>query len=353
MSFGPYYCTGEDVPSENLISVGDVNSTTIKSTDKEFRLANKEPLIDVVNDFVWTASPLTNSNDTVPILYAIELRQEQSSIISSALYYINAITSSGFSEKAQQSLDWLLEKCSLGKKNPLDGLKAEIQKFISKGVDEQLLGKYLISYLGMYITRETGFKYSLPFFEGVPHNISNSWQSSAQIKNPITSTLEQSMDWIDKAASTLNIMTPGTYIEKPKYFQYPSEGESLTIKLPLLNTLKKGEKVPYQQNYELLWLLAYQNKPYRTSFSRILPPKLYSVSIPGIKYMPYAYISKMDVNFLGTRRQLPVNTPKGEIVTSIPEAYDVTLTFTSLLADTGNLMISDGFKDIIKVRERE
>jgi hypothetical protein len=145
-------------------------------------------------------------------------------------------------------------------------------------------------------------------------------------------------------------MQPGTYIEKPKYYHYPSEGESVTINFPLINTIRKSDKLAYQQNYELLWLLAYQNKPFRTSFSRILPPKLYTVSVPGMKFFPYAYINNMTVDFLGTRRQLQVATPKGEITTSVPEAYNVSITFTSLFAGTGNLMVADGFKSPVKVK---
>ncbi len=377
MSFGPYYCKGKDIKSEQLYTLGeDKSKFRVDSTDPEFRLSSKVSVIDVVKEFVWTASPVSDFDDTIPVMYVTELRQAQNSIVSSALYYINAFIDSPISNDAQQALDWLTAKISsdvtstaLAPGIPgsilagppatgdvtrlLAGLKSKVEKFIKSGGDNQLLGTYLRSYIGMYITEETGFKYSFPFFEGTPHNISNSWQSSLQSKNLVGTTLEKSMKWVDDAASLLNVMTPGTYIEKPRYFQYPGEGESITIKLPLLNTIKKGTKVPYQQNYELLWILAYQNKPYRTSFSRILPPKLYSVAIPGFKYMPYAYISKMDVNFLGTRRQLPVNTPKGTINTSIPEAYDVSITFTSLIADTGNLMLTEGFSDKINVKVKE
>ena len=377
MSFGPYYCEGKDEPSEQLITLGsDDSKFRVDSTDPEFRLSKKVPVIDVVSDFVWTASPVKESKDTIPVMYLTELRQAQNSIVSSALYYINAFTNSPISNDAQQALDWLTAKISsditstalppgipgsilAGPPEPgsisklLTGLKSKVDSLINSGADSQLLGEYLKSYIGIYITEPTGFKYSLPFFEGTPHDIRNSWGSSLQSKFLYSSMLEKGMEWVDRAAATFNIMTPGTYIEKPKYFQYPGEGESLTVKLPLLNTLKKNDKVPYQQNYELLWILAYQNKPYRTSFSRILPPKLYNVSIPGVKYMPYAYISKMDVNFLGTRRQLPVNTPKGEVFTSIPEAYEVSITFTSLIADTGNLMVNKGFFNKVDVKVKE
>jgi hypothetical protein len=58
----------------------------------------------------------------------------------------------------------------------------------------------------------------------------------------------------------------------------------------------------------------------------------------------------MSVDFMGTRRLLDVRTPMGQTVnTSIPEAYMVNISFTSLLADTGNLMAAPGFNTKINV----
>jgi hypothetical protein len=357
MSFGPYYCKGSDITTTDLITVGAKTlgkSGTVKNTDSEFRLANSTSVIDVVNDFAWTSSPLKNSKLTIPNLYATELRQTQNSLVASALYYINAITKSDITSNASEALDYLVAKVTGSESgnvsSALSKFKSKIDGFIKKGVDKSILSEYLTSYLGIYLTEKTGFKYSFPFFEGSPHNITNSWQSSIQTKPTFGSMIDKTMDWVDTQAATINIMAPGSYIEKPKYFHYPNEGESVTITFPLLNTIKKNSFVPYQQNYELLWILAYQNKPYRTSFSRILPPKIYTVTVPGMKFLPYAYISNMDVQFLGTRRQLPVTTPKGEIITSVPEAYNVTLTFTSLIADVGNLMVSKGFHKAINVK---
>lgn len=360
MSFGPYYINGKDVTSSEIFS--GIGGSQIPNTNPEFRLSPKTPLIDVVGDFAWTSSPVQNSKPTIPYLFATELRQEQNSLIASALYYINAISNSSITEGAATIIDKLLSNVGttvgVGGTNVsaelLTGLKGKIDSFISTGVDKSIISNYLTSYLSIYLTQPTGFKYSFPFFEGKPHSIANDWQSSMQIKPKYLSNLvEDGMDFIDTAAATINALQPGTYIEKPKYFHFPSEGESITINLPLLNTIRRKENlVPYQQNYELLWLLAYQNKPYRTSFSRILPPKLYTVTIPGMKFFPYSYISNMSVDFLGTRRQLPVNTPKGEIITSIPEAYQVSITFTSLIADVGNLMVSNGFTSPVTVRTK-
>jgi len=354
-----YYAKGEDANTTQLVSFGK-NSALNKNlinTNPEFRLTNKTPVIDVVNDFVWTASPTTKSSLTVPYLYATELRQLQNSLVSSALYYLNAVQE-GTTQIAIDYLTKLLggngngtNYLALGVKTSLEEFRKNVSDFITQGADSAILTDYLKSYIGMYLTEATGFKYSFPFFEGKPHDITNSWMDSQQIKPALFgAAVEKGMDYIDKAAATLNVMQPGTYIEKPKYYHYPSEGESVTINFPLINTIRKSDKLAYQQNYELLWLLAYQNKPFRTSFSRILPPKLYTVSVPGMKFFPYAYISNMSVDFLGTRRQLQVATPKGEITTSVPEAYNVSITFTSLFADTGNLMVADGFKSPVKVK---
>ena len=357
MSFGPYYCKGgENEDTTDLLSIVGSDLTKVPNTDSEFKLkpVSNKLIIDVVNDFCWTSSPVKNSNKKIPILQVTELAQKQNSLVSSALYYINALLNTGKeSPEAKENIDYLLGLCT-NQTGLINNAQKKISNLVKSGADPEILGtgknSYLQSYIGMYITEKTGFKYSFPFFEGKPHSITNSWQSSTQTKSFVSNTLEKAMDWVDTAAANLNFMTPGTYIEKPKYFQYPGEGESITITFPLLNTIKKSEKVGYQQNYELLWILAYQNKPFRTSFSRILPPKLYTLTVPGMKYMPYTYISNMSVDFLGTTRLLPVSTPKGVIDTSIPEAYNVSLTFTSMLADIGNLMISQGFQSKITVK---
>ena len=68
--------------------------------------------------------------------------------------------------------------------------------------------------------------------------------------------------------------------------------------------------------------------------------------------MPYAFISSMSVDFKGTVRKTKVTVPSGNgegvigskvINTNVPEAYQVTLEFTSLIGEYGNTMVSDAF----------
>ena len=156
---------------------------------------------------------------------------------------------------------------------------------------------------------------------------------------------------VKSVADVVNITQPGTYIEPPKYFNNPQPATE-QVTFPLANTIRRGPNSPVQQNYELLWLLAFQNKPYKTSFTRTPPPKIYSVYVPGSFSMPYAYIESMDVEFVGTTRKTSVYVPAGNgdgnigskvIQAPIPEAYQVSITFASLISDYGNTMLSDAF----------
>jgi hypothetical protein len=52
----------------------------------------------------------------------------------------------------------------------------------------------------------------------------------------------------------------------------------------------------------------------------------------------------MKVDFQGTRRRMNVSTPFAEVQGAIiPDAYMVSITFTGLLADLGNMMVSQNF----------
>jgi hypothetical protein len=174
-------------------------------------------------------------------------------------------------------------------------------------------------------------------------------------ENFVQGAVDMGVDIVRNISSAVNFAQPGTYIEEPKYFEGIGT-RTETIDFPLSNTVRRGTVSPIQQNYELLWLLAFQNTPYKTSFSRTPPPKIYSVQVPGQFSMPYAYINSMSVGFVGTVRKTSVVVPSGNgtgvvgskvIQTPVPEAYQVSITFTSLIGEYGNTMISDGFSTSI------
>lgn len=363
---GTYYATTTEEKETTVLNI------TVQNTDSHVKLAPKSEgkIIDVVNDFSWTASPKLQSSTKVPVMYLQEREQVQNSLLSSAIYYLNAAsqfdigakdgdTAAGFNEGVIS----LLTKVDDLVRTGIDGYREanfasdfirRTQAFISTlnlSKDTALLQDRLKSYIGIYLTEPTGFNYVFPFYNQTPLGVSSSWSSESQLlTNPIGGAVNAAQGAMERTAYMLNIMQPGTFIEKPKFFQYETAGDTVTVSFPLFNTIKRTDKIPYQQNYELLWILAFQNKPYRTSFSRISPPKLYTLTVPGQKYMPYCYISDMKIDFGGTRRNLPVSMPSpgtdtkfNTVQISVPDVYMVSITFTSLLADVANRMVDSGF----------
>ena len=91
-------------------------------------------------------------------------------------------------------------------------------------------------------------------------------------------------------------------------------------------------------------MLVYQNLPNRDSKQIIMPPCIYEVTFPGVTYCPYAYMSSVDVQFLGSRREIPLAIPFDDIdefkniQVTIPEAYMITLNIQELVGNTKNFM---------------
>ena len=369
---GPYYASTTEEGSTSILGVD------VRHTDALVKLVSTGTIIDVVNDFAWSTSPRNlEALKKVPVMFLQEREQIQNSLVASALYYFNAIKKGAANLATDETLnmlksklDFLVNAVSLGptynlEDNILEKFLAKVKPDISS--DEALLSDKLKSYLGIYLTKPTGFNYALPFFNETPLRAKSIWNNdSGFLSDSIKQPIDLAQKTVEETAAFFNITQPGTFIEKPKYYQYSTEGESVTISFPLYNTIKKTDKLSYQQNYEFLWILAFQNKPFRTSFSSISPPKLYTLTIPGQIYMPYSYISNMEINFGGTRRNLPVIIPAPGQATgaadlktvgdqgptrsiirtvevAIPDVYTVTLTFTSLLADVANTMIDNGF----------
>ena len=342
------------------------------NTDNKPILKPNRKVIDVVNDFSWYAGPKATpmALNRIPCCFITEREQLLSSLISGGMYYLNA---AGKTAEALAGSDWVTSllgaanedgKEEGGKSNPLLN-KIKLVTRAIKGLagspgDRLLLDHHNLKSLeGIYFTKETDFHYRFPIYGSPDTKLSEGFgtDSSGQLGDALGSKANEVINTADSMAMAINFAQPGVYIEKPNYFQGVSQGRTETIEFPLSNTVRRGTVSPIQQNYELLWLLAFQNKPYKTSFTRTPPPKIYTVSVPGQFSMPYAFISGMSVEFVGTLRKTVVTIPSGngegtigskEVTTTVPEAYQVTLEFKSLLGEYGNTMISDAFSPTIE-----
>jgi len=365
-----------DVANSKFVNAANASITEGGSFDEDI---DKQPklkstgVIDVVNHFNWYAGPkaTTKALDKIPSVYMVEREQKLSSLIQGALYYVNAVKGmtgadllGSIQAASKKAGDFLTKKAEKNKDNGTGSILSMINEGVTSfgstvgnvgnrlnsGQDASLLKSHNLNSLnGIYFTEETGFNYRLPHYEFSKDVAGNGGAWGSDPGSPMFSkVLGAATEIVDNLASVVNVAAPGVYIEKPKFFQTADTGPSQTITFPLINTIRRGAHSPIQQNYELLWLLAFQNKPYKTSFARTPPPKIYSIACPGQFSYPYAYISNMSVDFQGTVRNQKVSVPSGDGTTlgstvvsvPVPEAYMVSLTFTSLINDYGNVMIS-------------
>ncbi len=342
------------------------------NTDNKPVLKPYTKVIDVVNDFSWYAGPKATPTalNRIPCCFITEREQLLSSLISGGMYYLNA---AGKTAEALAGSDWVTSllgaaneggKEEGGKSNPLLNkiklVSEAIESLAGSTEDRLLLDQHNLKSLeGIYFTKETDFHYRLPIYGSNDMSLSEGFgtDASGQLGQALGSKADEAINTADSMAMAVNFAQPGVYIEKPNYFQGVTQGRTEVIEFPLSNTVRRGTVSPIQQNYELLWLLAFQNKPYKTSFTRTPPPKIYTVSVPGQFSMPYAYISGMSVDFVGTLRKAVVTVPSGngegtigskEITTTVPEAYQVKLNFTSLIGEYGNTMLSDTFSTSVE-----
>ena len=353
------------------------------------QVAGNGVVIDVVNQFQWTTSPPgLQSRQEVPGIELVEKRIKANTIIAAAAYYLMSGTSSlnnimqqakgigGLSNVVgdlQKQISGFLN--TPGASNLGSGVtnffkdifsssglgysvnSGPVDSWLASGQIDALNSSYLEPYEGLYITEDTGFKYWLPYFTDTLRGYANNFENEDATYNSNT-YLGGGAENIRKAATAIArfsyFMEPGLYIERPKFYSFEGTGENVEIEFPLINTGWSTHD-DVKRNWQLAFLLSYQNRPNRRSRELIDPVCIYEINIPGVKYIPYAYFSQIQIDCLGARRlmDLEVPTPQGvaTIQTIVPDAYNVKLTLTGLVPTSRNFlaaMLNDK-QDVINV----
>jgi len=288
--------------------------------------------INVAKDFAWT---LNDQRDEVPRIILKEMTPSASSLITRSTYYLSQF----------EDIDF-----GLINNEPLD------------------------SYTGLYITDDTGFIYDIPQLQGSylmtgNHEFgdgSNALGGALKSVGSVASTLAGGSK--SKLGKGIGAVTKGVgaavdlagvagdlagglreaigggagyYTEQPQFFQHGRGARNYDIKFPLYNT---GDYEDMIRNFQLAFMLVYQNLPNRNSKQTIRPPCMYEITVPGISYTPYAYMSSVKVDFIGQRREMTIALPFEDpdnfknIRVTMPEAYEITLNVQELVAHTRNFM---------------
>lgn len=138
-------------------------------------------------------------------------------------------------------------------------------------------------------------------------------------------------------------------VEKAKYFNFPTNTNSYNVTFPLINTIGKDE---WKKNYTFILLFILRNMIFRKDNSSYYPPLIYDIIIPGTIRQPFCYVQQVNVQPHGVIRSLPWDSKifgaltgdsgdyNSKMTVFVPQAWTITITFTSLLAPSANMLLS-------------
>jgi len=381
--------TGDSAPPV-LVGAGySVGSSIAQGSSQRLRIGDKF-LVDVINGLYWTHTPLTKREE-VPYIALSEKRLKTNALIAQAAYNsmtVGLFDKTGLLQRAGRSLDVVAQ-------GQLSEQLQKVQNFLQSGPTGSTIDKLgsliggakekfnnflggdglfslpqnqgsrnvLRVYEGLYITEPTGWEYVLPYFEDYQNGVSNDFGDAngggigqgiyAGGASEIVAGIRNQAEML---AGAINIMEPGTYIEKPKFYQFQDSGDEVTIQFPLLNT-GHATYEDVVRNWQFIYLMVYQNRPIRFTRDLIEPPVIYEVSLPGIKYMPYAYVSRLEVQFQGSRRPMNITFKdesslgqgQNSVNTIIPDGYSIQITLKGLVSETRNFLYTSLNADPVSV----
>lgn len=340
--------------------------------------------LDVVKNFYWTYSK-PESREEVPTIYLKEKKLKVNALISQLKYSLGfagkefqqaagVITSTvsniagknaysnvkGFADAANA----VITSVANAAETVISGAGALLDKAIGEHDDPNAAvnqSKWLAPYRNLYLTESTGWEFLFPYFDDGFDMHGNSFSSEGSIGG-LGGLVKAAADLPYDIAEIAGFITNPkqiSFVERAKFYNFPTEGETITFSFPLINT-GSVDYTDVVNNWQLLFLLLYNNKPGRISPVTVEQPVIYEVEIPGVKFYPYCYISNIDIKFQGSRRELTMEIPftkqslgsavNGDTInvntqetsktikTIVPDAYFVTITLKSMLGSTKNFM---------------
>ena len=275
--------------------------------------------VPVVDEYRWTLTDKKGRNET-PRAILTEFRVLQSALANSARYYATGII--------QQGAD-LLGATGQTTGEATAGNQTPSTEFLEK----------MNGYAGLLdFTNPTGFWYSLPYFSDIANEVTSTWTSLdilEKVKGAIGVVSPGVADVVQKATDVFMFAQEAKYprvgiMDRPKLWQ-ESSFRNINIKFPLYNTVDFND---IQRNWDLCYLLLYQNMFNKRDFITAIPPVFYTVDIPGQFFSIGMYASDLKIYNRGNIRQLNV----GGKMRNIPDVYEIDMTLTDIIMPSQNML---------------
>lgn len=342
--------------------------SNVPSNSSTRRNSSNFNIFDIIADFDWTNSDINSIYQDIPYIllqeFKIGANSQMASLITNAMLIPDTIKSSTQSlEKAGGSLinkakqygkdnsfakfmdsmaktsggisDKLVKSVERGAKT-LDSMFSGLDNTTDKWADQTLAQMYKF----LYIRKETNRWYKFPYFENRYYSISNSFQdsmgkSSEGIAESLAKGFSEGIENIQKIGNITALTEPGSYVQRPKFYDFSSGESSFNVNFCLFNTINDNAFI---RNNIFLQTLIVQNTPHRHNRLLVDPPCIYEVTVPGRGFYPFCFINDITVNYKGVQRVLGSDGGK-EII--VPDAFEVSIGITSLTKDVNNFMIPE------------
>lgn len=364
--------------TEQSVNTPVNNNITPKSSISKPESLN---IIDIIKDYDWTYSAKSPAKiSEVPYIHLKEFKilgnSYMSSLMTSALLFPDIAKSAldanspaanlfekvktsfkdnkfgKFMSEVGNSSSDLVNKLQETTKKATNWVKTQMESIDKTanawGANKQDL---IDNYSYLYLRKPTNTEYKIPYFETNFFNLQNDFQDSYSGGNKLAEGLFGEVmgamkDLETFASSPVALSEPGMYIQRPKFYNFSESGYDITAKFYLFNTINENS---YLKNLKLLTKLIVQNTPHRHNRLLVDPVCIYELTVPGRGFYPYAYISSLNVEHMGTKRIL-----KGEKGNDIivPDAFEVTIGLKSLTSDVNNFIIPETGTAGIDVSQR-
>jgi hypothetical protein len=246
---------------------------------------------NIITEYAWCAKDPKEIAGTIPKIEITFWQQDMSSILQSLDYWGDKIGNAVAS--------------AVGVYKEGENINPNIPGVVRVG--QQMFGVKIDPYKDLY-KGERIATYTFPYYASYHHVISNQWGEN----KGIGSIVEKSIVQIAKQ------IMPSAGILSPKTWEGLNTN-SIPIEMVLLNTTSHSS---IEKNMQLIENLLVLNAPLRINAVSQLPPVICEANIPGIRWIPAAYFSQLQIDNLGQ----PVHIG-GK---NIPEAYKISFIVTEL-----------------------
>ena len=262
-------------------------------------------IVDVVSNYNWAIGDANIKTQNTPSIKLTEWQQTSQSIVQSIRFWYNQ-----FKEVGKQ-----IGETTAALTTAEDKLTA-----LQKGLSQQ--ASTTDPYKGLYLAERTGNVYNFPYLNPYHHSITNSWGEN---KGWLGEKVEQFALPVAKA------LFPSGGIETQKAWE-GMQTATYDIEFQLLNTIDtEASNVGFvsasqDKNRILINTLINSNLAWRVNSLAAVPPCLYEVDIPNIRYSPAAIIQNLVITNLGHMD-----------AQGIPDAYNIKISIQELINETRNI----------------